>query len=87
MEEKIREFAMSKFGKLLSELASIDLGDRNNIEVELGIEGYLSRPLVRTTSVDGERDFSREGIRDFLYSGDAFVLPTRGEGWGLPIGD
>ena len=26
-------------------------------------------------------------MRDFLYSGDAFVLPTRGEGWGLPIAE
>jgi hypothetical protein len=39
-----------------------------------------------TAEVGGERELSREGIRDFLYSADAFVLPTRGEGWGLPIG-
>ena len=29
----------------------------------------------------------RYGIRDLLHSADAFVLPTRGEGWGLPIAE
>jgi glycosyltransferase involved in cell wall biosynthesis len=26
-------------------------------------------------------------VRDLLASADAFVLPTRGEGWGLPIAE
>ena len=30
---------------------------------------------------------SRPDIRDLLGSADAFVLPTRGEGWGLPIAE
>jgi len=30
---------------------------------------------------------SRADIRDLLGSVDAFVLPTRGEGWGLPIAE
>ena len=28
---------------------------------------------------------SKEGIRSLIESCDCFVLPTRGEGWGLPI--
>jgi glycosyltransferase involved in cell wall biosynthesis len=30
---------------------------------------------------------SREDMRDLYSSADAFVLPTRGEGWGLPIAE
>ena len=30
---------------------------------------------------------SREQLRDLLSTVDAFVLPTRGEGWGLPIAE
>ena len=30
-------------------------------------------------------DASREGMRAMYAGSDAFVLPTRGEGWGLPI--
>ena len=28
---------------------------------------------------------SKEGMRSLIESCDCFVLPTRGEGWGLPI--
>jgi glycosyltransferase involved in cell wall biosynthesis len=34
-----------------------------------------------------ERALTREEMRDLLASADAFVLPTRGEGWGLPIAE
>lgn len=30
---------------------------------------------------------SRPALRDLLLSADAFVLPTRGEGWGLPVAE
>jgi len=30
---------------------------------------------------------SREALRDLYAASDAFVLPTRGEGWGLPIAE
>lgn len=30
---------------------------------------------------------SRAGVRELYGSADAFVLPTRGEGWGLPIAE
>ncbi|KAL3915493.1 MAG: hypothetical protein SGPRY_007197 [Prymnesium sp.] len=32
-------------------------------------------------------DLSREALRDAYAEADAFVLPTRGEGWGLPIAE
>ena len=32
-----------------------------------------------------KEDLSREGMRDLLCHVDALVLPTRGEGWGLPV--
>ena len=32
-------------------------------------------------------DITREGMRDLYAHSDAFVLPTRGEGWGLPIAE
>ena len=32
-------------------------------------------------------DMSRADMRDLYSSADAFVLPTRGEGWGLPIAE
>ena len=30
---------------------------------------------------------TRAQVKDLLASADAFVLPTRGEGWGLPISE
>ena len=35
----------------------------------------------------GEDAASRESVRELYASSDAFVLPTRGEGWGLPIAE
>jgi glycosyltransferase involved in cell wall biosynthesis len=34
-----------------------------------------------------DRSLSRVEMRDLLASVDAFVLPTRGEGWGLPVAE
>lgn len=47
-------------------------------------------PVIWETGVDGSRlsdSLTREDVRDLLASADAFVLPTRGEGWGLPIAE
>lgn len=38
-------------------------------------------------SSDDEGGLTREEIRDLLHDSDAFFLPTRGEGWGLPIAE
>lgn len=47
-------------------------------------------PIVWETGSNSELDseaLSREQMRDLLETADAFVLPTRGEGWGLPIAE
>jgi glycosyltransferase involved in cell wall biosynthesis len=47
-------------------------------------------PVIWETGNAAELDseaLSREQMRDLLESADAFVLPTRGEGWGLPIAE
>ena len=36
--------------------------------------------------VQGE-DMPRAALRNLYAAADAFVLPTRGEGWGLPIAE
>jgi glycosyltransferase involved in cell wall biosynthesis len=41
-----------------------------------------------TGGVNGsDSALTREDMRDLYASADAFVLPTRGEGWGLPIAE
>ena len=34
-----------------------------------------------------EKDVSRVALRELYAASDAFVLPTRGEGWGLPLAE
>lgn len=34
-----------------------------------------------------ENGMSREEVRDLYFLADCFVLPTRGEGWGLPVAE
>jgi len=46
----------------------------------------LGRDLSDLPKIELETDFfSRDQLREFYRSGHVFVLPTRGEGWGLPI--
>jgi len=40
-----------------------------------------------TGGSSGSEALSREALRAALESADAFVLPTRGEGWGLPVAE
>ena len=61
----IENYAHSKFGKRLDELAAISWEKRQS----------------------GDSQLSRSEVRDLYASADAFVLPTRGEGWGLPIAE
>ena len=47
-------------------------------------------PVIWEVGVDGSRlsdSLTRADVRDLLASADAFILPTRGEGWGLPIAE
>ena len=43
--------------------------------------------VVWENNDDFKSSLSRAGVRDLYASADAFVLPTRGEGWGLPIAE
>ena len=41
-----------------------------------------------TRSIEKRSDsMSREQVRSLYSQADAFVLPTRGEGWGLPVAE
>lgn len=43
--------------------------------------------VVWDTEGNDSSGLSRADVRDLYASADAFVLPTRGEGWGLPIAE
>lgn len=70
---------------------------RGETNVSRIIEDYAykkyGKPLDSLAAVVWERKnnenstLSRADIRDLYVSADAFVLPTRGEGWGLPIAE
>lgn len=71
----IEQQAMVLFGKRLEELAPIE---------------WIESPFTES-SVTGDSNtiapatFSRPQLAALIASADAFVLPTRGEGWGLPV--
>jgi glycosyltransferase involved in cell wall biosynthesis len=46
-------------------------------------------PVVweKTRRHGSNSELSRADVRDLYGSADAFVLPTRGEGWGLPVAE
>ena len=81
----IREHAREVFGKSLSELAPVvwERGLRHS--KALGDEEESDG--VEEEHPKFDRALTREQMRDLLASADAFVLPTRGEGWGLPIAE
>lgn len=50
------------------------------------VQGARRAELPRVELVQGE-DMPRAALRNLYAAADAFVLPTRGEGWGLPIAE
>jgi glycosyltransferase involved in cell wall biosynthesis len=44
-------------------------------------------PLTGLETIDSSTSLTREQMKELLETADAFVLPTRGEGWGLPIAE
>lgn len=44
-----------------------------------------ARDALPRVEVVTELDVSRDAMRRLYSAADAFVLPTRGEGWGLPV--
>ena len=81
LDKRIAAFAKNRFNKSLEELPSIEHRIPSTIEVE--IDGFGQNPY----GSEFDRELTRIEIRDLLHSADAFVLPTRGEGWGLPIAE
>lgn len=97
----IENFAANTFGKSLTELARVEweTGVRNFSYIPA--EALKSDDQLRTTlhtkqdaTVENyipdlklDRALTRPEMRSLLASADAFVLPTRAEGWGLPIAE
>jgi len=69
----IESFAATRFNKQLHELAPV-VWERGPASTG-GTDTAMDRALTRVE------------MRDLLASSDVFVLPTRGEGWGLPIAE
>jgi glycosyltransferase involved in cell wall biosynthesis len=98
---RIEEYAKQRFDKELHELAPIAIISgyeeravmaeaRGIVEAfEVVNNGDINQKLKSNTSYNREsnRALSRVDIRNLLAAADAFVLPTRGEGWGLPIAE
>jgi glycosyltransferase involved in cell wall biosynthesis len=68
----IQQQAMVLFGKPLEELAAVEWIDS-------------PQPVDLETTQERTSTFSRPNLAALIASADAFVLPTRGEGWGLPV--
>ena len=65
--------------------------------IELFAASEFDRPLSELAPILWEvealqngipsRELTRSDVRELYASADAFVLPTRGEGWGLPVAE
>lgn len=83
--ENLINYAMEFFGQELGELASIHLG---NAEEDPSEDSPIHHQSNRVAFLQGSSPIlSRQEIKRLYLSSDAFVLPTRGEGWGLPIAE
>ena len=55
-------------------------------EIDAFARGLMGVPRSKLPKVEVISEFyTREQVRDLYANADVFVLPTRGEGWGLPI--
>jgi glycosyltransferase involved in cell wall biosynthesis len=84
--DNLIKFAYQVFGMDLSELAPVHLGnsDYDNLPID-SPRHMLSNQVAY---LEGKSPMlSREEIKELYLSSDVFVLPTRGEGWGLPIAE
>ena len=82
LDKRITAFAKNKFNKTLEELPLVE--HRMSSSIEVDVDGLSPEDLF---AGEYDRELTREEIRDLLHSADAFILPTRGEGWGLPIAE
>jgi glycosyltransferase involved in cell wall biosynthesis len=70
----IQQQALLLFGKPAEDLALVEW-----------IDSPPSVHLEKDNSQENSAAFSRPNLASLIASADAFVLPTRGEGWGLPV--
>eukprot|EP00607_Mallomonas_marina_P009630 CAMPEP_0182420584 /NCGR_PEP_ID=MMETSP1167-20130531/5500_1 /TAXON_ID=2988 /ORGANISM="Mallomonas Sp, Strain CCMP3275" /LENGTH=381 /DNA_ID=CAMNT_0024596739 /DNA_START=345 /DNA_END=1487 /DNA_ORIENTATION=+ len=78
LTHRIDMFARERFGRSMDELARVVWETDRQRERESQSGG---------SEMKKEQFLTRADMRDLLASADAFVLPTRGEGWGLPISE
>jgi glycosyltransferase involved in cell wall biosynthesis len=93
----LEEFAQQAFGKALQELAETRwlselLCSSHSHSQALTPQSRYWQQLLHSHNNDGNAHcmaagLSRREIRRLYAISDAFVLPTRGEGWGLPIAE
>lgn len=84
----IEDYAQTKLGKTLDELPAIEWFSKVEALTSVKSEGLIS---PKSAEYAGEKSvdesMTRSEMRELLAAADAFVLPTRGEGWGLPVAE
>ena len=82
--EKIRWYAMKKHNKTMVQLPPVEwvVCPKGHMLNVTHCEWMRAQVVERGIPL-----LTRPQVRDWLISANAFVLPTRGEGWGLPIAE
>jgi glycosyltransferase involved in cell wall biosynthesis len=80
--EAVKHFVQSKFPE-----ESVDLFPRIEIFETVGWKAETNESFGNFHFRKLPRELSRSDMRHLYGTADAFVLPTRGEGWGLPIAE
>eukprot|EP01039_Chlorochromonas_danica_P003049 gene3049-3328_t len=80
----IEDYAREVLNRSLSDLAPVYWVSHRDQVVALREHNYS--PLPDSTESKGG-GLTREEMRQLFAAADAFALPTRGEGWGLPIAE
>lgn len=91
LAEVIENFAIETVGRPLSELPAVHVVDDLKrhcpmLPISHSFNRLYAGQRSRPPSVD-RAGLSRLQVRALYALSDAFVLPTRGEGWGLPIAE
>lgn len=93
----IGKYEERKSYPILLDAFSAEFGNRNDAELVIKADYFLNHDLKRQQlEVEVARrnlrnvslvwgDWPRAKLRQAYHEADAFVLPTRAEGWGLPI--
>ena len=84
---RLEAYAQHKFNKSKSEVARVEWVSVADEAIARGNATGPYEDNVNQRVGGAAGDFSRMDVRDLYASADAFVLPTRGEGWGLPIAE